>query len=380
MSLLVHHPCNMPRNKKLHFKDLDALRFLAFLPIFVFCFLRLLTFDKEGITYELARAIEFITRNSIDFFFFLSAFLLTAHILREYKYREDFSFRNYLVRRGLRLAPVLILALLFVFLVHPWLISTLKLQPIVTPDGWSYVLLLPNYFYGLQAEQYVYLIVIWAVFMFVQFYFVWGLLLYFLRKHLLYLCLLVITIGVISRIVHLSLETDWQFDTLCYGVPIGIGGLVALAMRTDNTIIDRIKKLSKRAISAFYIIGIGILLTAYYFSHDSYLTALVPFLNGAFFSFVVLEQTFAKNSFTKLRRNKLFIHLGKLSYGMIVYQAIINVLVLTAISSLDFDLRSDIVKVFFFVISFVMTWIVADVSYSLLERPLLILRKEFKKI
>jgi len=369
----------MPKSKKLHFKDLDALRFLAFLPIFVYCFLQLLNFDKEGITYELARAIEYITQNSIDFFFFLSSFLLTSHIVREYKYREAFSFKNYIIRRTLRLAPVLIIALLFVFLVHPWLISTLKLQPITTPEGWSYVLLLPNYFYNLQAEQYVYLIVIWAVFMFIQFYFVWGLLLYFLRKQLKFVCFLMIGVGVASRIVHLTIETGWQFDTLCYGVPIGIGGLLAIAVRNEHKIIERVKKFSKRVISVGYVLGVGILILGYYLSYDSYAIAFIPFLNCTFFAFLVLEQTFGKNSLTKFRRNKLFSHLGKLSYGMIVYQAIINVLVMIGISSLDFDLRSDVVKIFFFLISFVLSWVVADVSFNLLERPMLILRKEFKK-
>jgi peptidoglycan/LPS O-acetylase OafA/YrhL len=370
----------MPRDKRLHFKDLDALRFLAFVPIFIYCFLKLLTFDKEGITFEIARAVEYIAKNSVDFFFFLSAFLLTSHILREYKYRKEFSFKNYIVRRFLRLISVLVVALLFVFLLHPWLIQTLKLQPIVTPDGWSYVLLLPNYFYNVAVEQYVYLIVVWAIFMFIQFYFIWGLLLYFAWKYLKYICFLFMGIGITARIIHLSTDTLWEFDTLSYGIAIGIGGLSAMVVRREHWIVERIKKLSKKVISLGYVVGAGVMIFAYYLAYDGLATAFVPFFNCAFFTFLVLEQTFAKSSLFKLRRNKLFTHLGKISYGMIVYQAIMNVLVMTAISSLDFDLRSDVVKIFFFVISFALSWVLADVSFNLLEKPLLIFRKEFKKI
>ncbi|MBN4077617.1 acyltransferase [bacterium AH-315-C20] len=370
----------MPKDKRLHFKDLDALRFLFFIPIFIYCFLKLLTFDREGITYEIANALEFIAKNSIDFFFFLSAFLITSHILREYKYRKEFSFKNFIVRRFLRVIFVLTVALLFVFLIHPWLIVTLKLQPIATPDGWSYVLLLPNYFYSVAVEQYVYLIVVWAIFMFIQFYFVWGLLMYFLWKRLKYICFLLMVIGVASRIVHLSMESVWEFDTLSYGVPIGIGALLALVIRREHWAVEKIKKLSKKVVNIGYVVGVILLIFSYYVAHNSVAAAFVPFLTCGFFAFMVLEQTFGKNSIYKFRKNKLLSHLGKISYGMIVYQAIMNVLVMTAISSLDFDLRSDVVKIFFFVISFALTWVMADVSYNLIEKPLLIFRKEFKKI
>ncbi|MCG8577765.1 MAG: acyltransferase [Flavobacteriales bacterium] len=370
----------MPRNKRLHFKDLDALRFFGFIPIFVYCFLKLLTFDKEGITYEIANAIEFITKNCLDFFFFLSSFLISSHILREVKYRKKFSFKNYIIRRFLRVSTVLVLALLFIFLLHPWLIEKLKLQAISIPEGWSYVMLLPNYFYDARIEQYVYLIVVWAVFMFIQFYFVWGLLLYFLVKYLKYVSFAVIGIGIVARIVHLQMDVPWEFDTLSYGVAIGIGGLAALLVRQEHWSVQKIKGLSKNIIWVIYISGILFLLLAYYLSYDNLLTAFVPIISCAFFAFLVIEQTYAKNSIYKFRNNKLISHLGKISYGMIIYQGIINVLVMTAIGSLDFDLRSDLVKIVFFLISFILTWIVADLSYNMIEKPLLIFRKEFKKV
>jgi peptidoglycan/LPS O-acetylase OafA/YrhL len=100
----------------------------------------------------------------------------------------------------------------------------------------------------------------------------------------------------------------------------------------------------------------------------------------SFFGFMILDQTFGKNSPFKFRNNKVLTHLGKISFGLFVYQAILNVLIVIGIDSLDFEMTSFSTKILFTILGFVMSWIVADLSFNFVEKPLLRMRREFKKI
>ena len=186
-----------------------------------------------------------IALNSLDFFFFLSAFLITSHGLREYKYLESFSLRNFLFRRIFRIAVVLIFALIFTFLLHPWLIRILDLHPITTPAFEPYLYLLPNYFSDFNGTELLYLVVVCSIYMFIQFYIFWGIILRFFSKYLTLISWGLIGVGIVIRVIHLIGDSDYILDTLAYGVPIGIGALTAIGVRKEHPIIQRLKELPK---------------------------------------------------------------------------------------------------------------------------------------
>lgn len=356
------------------------MRFLAFLPIFLYCVFYATSTEDEGFHFEITNLLGFIKQNSLDFFFFVSAFLLTSQALREYKYNNSFSLKSFYVRRLFRIAPLFIVGILFAFLIHPWILATLKLNTIATPEGSSYLLLFPNYFTGITQEQYLYLAIIWTIYMFIQFYLVWGIVMKFFKNQLLYVAAGLIVIGIVARIVHNYLEYSYEFDTLSYGVPIGIGAILAKLIREDSPYIEKIKMIPKKIIVPIYLIGGLFVVAGYLISTNVVVISLIPVFTCTLFSFAIVEQTFGKNSIGKLRNNKIFSHLGKASYGLILYQAILNVMLVIGIDSLNFDITSETVKVAFLLISFVMTWIIADISYNFYEKPLIRLRREFKKV
>jgi len=371
----------MPKSKRLHFKDIDAMRFFAFLPIFLFSVFYLTRTDDDGFHSETTIILGYIKQNSLDFFFFLSAFLITSHGLREYKYNNSFSLRDFYVRRIFRIIPLFIIGILFTFLIHPWILNTLKLNTIVPPSESSYLLLFPNYFSKHTPEQYIYLSIIWTIYMFIQFYITWGIILKFFKNNIRIISIIFILIGIVARIVHYFLDhATFEFDTLSYGVPIGTGAILAELIRNDSPYIAKIKTLPKKLIFPIYIFGCLFVLSGYLISTNFIVASVIPVFTCLFFSFAIIEQTFGKNSIGKLRNNKVFSHLGKASYGLILYQAIINVLLVIGMDSLDFDIASETVKVAFLLISFVLTWIVADLSYNFYEKPLIRLRREFKKV
>ena len=128
-----------------------------------------------------------------------------------------------------------------------------------------------------------------------------------------------------------------------------------------------------------YIFGVCLLCGGYVIAENFILVGLMPAFTSAFFGFLILDQTFGKNAPVKLRNNKVFSHLGKISYGLLVYQSMVNVLIVIGIDSLDFEISSVTVKVAFAVVGFVFSWIIADISYNFVEKPLHRLSREFKK-
>lgn len=358
------------------------MRALAFLPIYLFCILFLITKTQSGVLYEMSGFVGKIAKGSLDFFFFLSAFLITSHGLREYKYLDSFSLKNFLVRRLLRVISVLVFVLIFTFFVHPWLVDILDLKSklILVPSIEPYLILVPNYFSTFGGDQLIYLTITCSIYMFIQYYIVWGIVLKYLRNQLLIVSLIAVVVGIVSRIIHVMNDSDFTLDTLAYGVPIGLGAIVAQSVRNEDRIVEHIKEFSKNTNSILYLFGVVLLLSGYIIANGTFLEAFIPILLCLFFGFVIVEQTFGKNSFVQLKSRKILTYLGKISYGLILYQAIIGVLVMLAVESLDFDLSSFYIIGLIIVAGFIGAVVVADISYKLFEKPLLRIRRAFKKV
>jgi peptidoglycan/LPS O-acetylase OafA/YrhL len=365
--------------RRLLYKDLDALRFFAMLPVFLFCGLYLINTGDNQFISDAVAASSYLKQNSLDFFFFLSSFLLTSHALREYKYKKVFSLKSFYIRRIIRIAPVLGLAVLFAFVLHPWIINTLKLTSIETPIALRNFFLFPNNTLGLTSEQFIYLAVIWTIYMFLQFYLVWGFILKFFLQQIKYVGFIFIAIGVVARVYHILLQTPYEFNTLSVGIPIGIGAIVANAVRFDDRLTENIKHSPKANHIIVYLIGIVTILGGYVFLGKTYAAVVIPIITSLVFGYVIIEQTFGKNSVFKLRKNKFLSRMGKISYGFIVYQSIILVIGVISVESLEFSFESLPTQIGFLILAFVVSWLAADISYNWYERPILSFKKEFKR-
>lgn len=370
----------MPRNKRLHFKDIHALKALVFIPIYLFCILSLIITSNSSALHELAGLMGKVAQSSFDFLFFLTAFLVTSHGLREYKYLDRFSLKHFYTRRVMRISVVLVLALIFAFALHPWLIRILDLQPMATPSIEPYILLVPNYLSNFGGPQMIYFTIICTVYMFLQFYIFWGLIMRFFHNQMGLIAGILVGLGIVSRVLHQYNQSDYLMDTLAFGVPIGIGVMTSIAVRRENAIVVKLKEFSKNINSFIYIIGCLLFLGGYILASNSYLTTIVPVFTSLFFGFVMIEQTFGKNSFVQFKTKKILTYLGKISYGMLVYQAIINVMMMIAIESLDQKLDSFYMIGVVIIAGFAVTVVVADISFKLFEKPLLRFRREFKKV
>jgi peptidoglycan/LPS O-acetylase OafA/YrhL len=370
----------MPKIKRLHFKDINGLRFFAFLPIFFYFTSILLKNEKNIFSIDVSNILKNLSMNSFDFFFLLSSFLITSLALREYKYRQKFSLKNFYFRKILRLAPILILGLFFLFYFHDKIILFLKLSPLETQSAKYYLLGVPNHLAKFTKEKEAYTIAIWMIYAYTQFYIIWGVVLKYFKPFISHFAIIFIFIGVISRLFHTLNAHDYIFDTLAYGVPIGIGALIANYNRTHSNIKDYFKNLSKKNIKFFYSIGLLNLLVLYPLFNHSVLSACIPFVTSTFFIFIILEQTFSKHSIFKLRKSKISSRFGKISYGLLIFTPIIGTLIIIAFESLDKSTDTILYKLIFTILTFMLTWVVSDLSYNFYEKIFNRIRRDLKKV
>ena len=371
----------MTKIKRLHFKDLNGLRFIAFLPVFLFICAALLRNDKSEITLEIFELFKYLATNSFDFFFFLSSFLITSLAIREYKYTDKFSLKKFYIRRVLRIIPLLLLSFIFAFYFHDKIISFLKLTPIPTNSIKYYLMGAPNFLANnLVDERYIYTLSIWVVFMMLQFYFIWGIVLKFLKSSIVYVSAFFIILGIITRIICLAYNITYQFNPLSYGIAIGMGAILANILRNKSEFIDKIKLLSIIKIRTIYIIGFLITVSLYPLLGKGYGSSLIPLINSLFFGFLIMEQTFSKNSMLKLRKYKLLNRLGKISYGLLIYMPIIGTALIIAFESIDKGIESPMYKLMFLITTFVFSWIMADLSYNSYEKLFSRIKRDFKRV
>src|SRR5690606_13494204 len=97
-----------------YFPFLDALRGLSFIGIFILHASQPM-WDNSPID-KFLHHFRFSLSFSIDVFFILSSFLLTYLGLREFEKHGRFSFKNYFLRRALRIWPLYYLIMVLSFL------------------------------------------------------------------------------------------------------------------------------------------------------------------------------------------------------------------------------------------------------------------------
>jgi peptidoglycan/LPS O-acetylase OafA/YrhL len=128
-------------NQKIHFPNLDGLRFLAFFFVFMYhCYFNI---PKEDEQHSLYMAFHHLWENGdlgVNFFFTLSGFLITYLLLAEEKENGRFSIPHFYWRRTLRIWPLYFTTLLFGFTIFQALVRAIGVTINETANGWYYLL------------------------------------------------------------------------------------------------------------------------------------------------------------------------------------------------------------------------------------------------
>lgn len=319
----------------------------------------------------------------VDLFFVLSGFLITG-ILIQTMGQPNF-LRNFYMRRVLRIFPVYYLTLIICLLILPR-ISSLNVQADYYTDNqvwlWTY---LQNWLYIFKPPYGdVLLLHTWSLAVEEQFYLIWPVIIFFVRKPKVLLALATVTLvltGIgryliwslqVEDLAYASLFTFTRIDGLC------IGSMLALLMVINPGFL---KKYTTWIVLLMAAINFG------FFFLNNQRSFSLPYLAFAgYTSFAVLfgilvhEAVTAESKIIRvLLDNRFLKFFGRISYGLYVYHMPLFVILFPLLTSwLGFtSLQSGQIEIISASIATIAAVFIAYISYHLFEKKFLRLKNRF---
>jgi peptidoglycan/LPS O-acetylase OafA/YrhL len=364
-------------NRPHYFENLDATRFLGFFHVFLaHCFFTTSTAVKQSQAFHFVDVTIKAGFLGLDYFFVLSAFLLTWLALNERHKTGQFHATFFMIRRGIRLWPLYFLLVLGVYLIHDVLSERFDWN--VLPPLRTFLLFYSNFYIIEHGQKFLFLLVFfWSIAVEEQFYLFWAFVLKFLHRYIVWICFALILSSLIFRAVFLKDNEQLAFNTLSVAGNFGMGALAAVwAFRSSN-----FRTLFANRSRAFYVLVylIFLLLLLNYFSwfNDGFMLVFEKLIFSVLFVVFIMEQCFAEKPLIAFGQFKNMTYLGQLSLGLYCYHGVVLTFIIPLLRS--YGLAERPFQVFFLnpLIILFLTLLIAVFSYEIFEKKVHNLRRYF---
>jgi peptidoglycan/LPS O-acetylase OafA/YrhL len=367
-------------NKKIFFENLDGLRFLSFLSVFLFHSFYTESIEVKGnSTYVIITTGLFGNGNlGVNFFFVLSGFLITYLLIEEKIQTGKIDVLRFWIRRVFRIWPLFYLSVAFGFFGFPVLKSFFGQTHIETANIEYYLTFLNNFdFINQGLPDASILGVLWSVAIEEQFYLLWPLILFTLpiKKYWIPFSLIII----FSLIFRATTNSDLlnEIHTVSCISDMSIGAFGAWLIKKEKIKLA-FQNLKRNQIILLYLLFIIIFFFRKELFFDVYFLRVIerPFISVIFLS-IILEQNFSKNSFYKMKNFKLISKLGIITYGLYCLH-FVGILITTTLMR-KVNLLNDLWSVVITetIVSLLITLLIAKISYRYFETPFLKLKGKF---
>lgn len=356
-----------------HFHSFDALRFFAFLKVFLL--------HLPVVAFPWFNYLRVGGGIGVQFFFVLSGFLITYIVLVEKQQTGQFDLKNFFARRVLRIWPLYYLMVLVAYST-PFLLAKLQLPSSAEgyePDLWMSLLFLENYKMMMTHSHANVspLSVMWSLCIEEHFYILWGVLLYACRPRLLPVIIAIaIAAAPVCRSVYVShgIPTSDLFtnlDLFAFGAIPAF--LWAIHRHTTESVVSAIPIAIKRSVVVLTIVSVFF---ASQLKEDGDFIWVTSGL-GLLFSAVLILLLPAKSEL-KISDGNWLSRAGIYTYGMYLYHTLIINLLRQVFVRIGWGLDDAGTAVFFCIISFLLTLVCSVLSYLWFEQPFLRLKKYFR--
>jgi peptidoglycan/LPS O-acetylase OafA/YrhL len=354
-----------------YYKQLDGLRFFAILAVMISHWL------EKSIPIDLLKNLPY--SSGVSMFFVLSGFLITKIILEFRQYNEENNIghghfiKAFHMRRTLRIFPVYYLTIIVLAILNfsncrelfPWLISfTSNFKMTLANDYfWPF-----THFWALAVEE--------------QFYIIWVILMVFIpKRYLKNTIILSIVLSLIIRFYLMFYTKYWLGSTVLVFTnmhSLGLGALISYY------VVFHRQKFFTSKIQPYVITLIGLIilffvvyvifnlkgdLMIYKRFREPYMVMIYSLV-----VFLVIRTGF-KGFFRFLLENKFVVYLGKISYGLYIYH-VFAISVWIRLNKYVFKLEANPFETFVYL--FIISLLMATISWYCIEKPINNLKKYFK--
>jgi peptidoglycan/LPS O-acetylase OafA/YrhL len=371
--------------QKVFFKNLDALRFIAFLFIFLG---HALDTDSDIIRQSTAYGwiksyVYIFAKTGFSFAFVLSSYINTWVILEERQHAGKFKPWLYYVRRALRIWPLYFLVLFIGFVLVPLGMELINEPYQEVGNPWYFILFVGNFFLIEHGWTHSPIIsVLWSVSVEEQFYIFWPFLLIIFRRHEKWLFGILLLIFGVTTWHYFGTDVNLWFHTLFLLGDIALGAVFAFISFNRNWGFETLKNLKKGAILGIYALFIFSLLIYKPVFNNHLLPGYVSLIIEKLFyaviiSFLIFEQNFCDNSFFKFGKLKAITYLGVITYGLFCFHEI-GLLIANRVLIYS-DLNENVWAFLTLkpLIAFVVIAPLASLSWHYFEKPILGLKRHF---
>lgn len=318
----------VPKAKaKIFFPNLDGLRFISFLVVFLYHgLLSILSYLKDSHP-ALYTVLEFLFGHGnlgVNFFFVLSGFLITYLLIKEKEFTGTIHVPNFYVRRILRIWPLYYLCV-FVGFVGFGLLKKMSGQPIMeNANHWYYIFFSANFdimHTWPEKPDALLLSVLWSVAVEEQFYLTWPLILRIVPlKAYRFVFPSIMAFSLIFRSFHTG-DNDHEFairyfHTFSVIGDMALGGLFAYLVSYENRFKTWITNVNKGTIVLLYLLTLGVTLFKQVLFPPGIPVIFERIVIAFFFGMIILEQNYAKHSLFKMSQFKTVSRLGIYTYGL----------------------------------------------------------------
>lgn len=319
----------------------------------------------------------------VRLFFVLSGFLITGILLdcrntaEKNEMPSMFFIKQFYARRFLRIFPIYYLVVILAIIVN--------LPPAREVWGWL-ITYTTNVYITLNNEWVGRLGHFWTLAVEEQFYLVWPWIILFVpRKRLLPIMLFFISLGPLYRVFAYKMyqfdigAMDFKASTFTLGSldSLAIGALLALAWSLDIPKLT-LQKYLERLILPIGMILYTICLVLYHYR----IKPAVFFIAGDFAASLIFAWLVSaaglgfKGLAGKVLELKPLNYLGKITYGIYVYHNFAPLILVPVLSRFGYELR--IPGFTNFILSGLLTILVASLSWHWLEQPINNLKRHFQ--
>lgn len=315
-------------SRRLFFKNLDALRFLAFLGVFIWHTLPISNTPEHTVKISdfLISAFSF-SYLGVPFFFTLSSFLITYRLLEEHKVFKDIQLLKFYLKRGLRIWPIYFLLIFICFIIIPFLFAVLHLEKPTLPDIFPFIFFWANFYMINHGVNFISaLVVLWSLAIEEQFYIFWGLMLKYCKQYLMLLVFILLAGSVIfcyyylyalnKKTMNLKIHSFYALPNFCFGA------FIAIACQSKKNVFTFLKRLPNLfyATTYFLLIAFYVLQNLEITHFDIVITAV---FNSACYALILFDQTFNDKRIFNVGNFKVVNYLGRISYGLYIYHLLI---------------------------------------------------------
>jgi peptidoglycan/LPS O-acetylase OafA/YrhL len=365
-------------NKVSYFDSLDVIRFAsAFMIIIFHAFYgwkenfgyHYFLMNDEGVLSPFGRMTENLVHNlslNVEMFFLISGFVITHILMHEKEKSGSIDIPRYFKRRALRILP-----LYYVVLAGTPLYNYFFNEK--TPDYLSFIFMTGNFSLMNNGWMAATVNPLWTLCIEVQFYIIWVFAIAIIPKKNLagFFVFTIFTSLVFRGLVH-NTENWWMtiyMHTLSRIDVLAIGSLLAYLNYSGNGLTVRIPFWIRASI---YMLFLVICLHEDAGNWDSLFHATVKkyFFTGVL-AFALLNVLYNPNSIIRNLNGKLAGFLGKITYGMYIF----NIVVVSLIIKLFKENNLDSIPLYYISIV-IISLVAATLSYFLIESPFLRLKKK----